>query len=257
MKKCYFLLLFLLGGCAASPEYYSHSQTLTLEGISNHMDVFYQGEKIDPEIKETEDVTEQLKEKNFPQKDYVISRSWHDKELIIHKEGFEDYHLKLDSVFTSEPWATIEVAEEKHYFPLLGMIFPGKTVGNILTTAGDLLLSVFSIVTLSPIDAATYLVETGESLVELPKSIALDVYDILSIPGAPLINPWTQFQYNTVIVLQPTQAFKDKCDMRPHSFVSNDGCQLCSDSAYVLYATQDECAKCPNRQWQDGRCTLK
>ena len=39
--KYSFLLLFFLAGCTASPEYYSHSQTITLNGISRDTNVFY------------------------------------------------------------------------------------------------------------------------------------------------------------------------------------------------------------------------
>ena len=110
---------------------------------------------------------------------------------------------------------------------------------------------------MSPIDTVTYLTETGISLAGLPKAVALDLYDIISVPGTTIVNPWTEFKYRGVVVLEPTEAFKKKCSEQPHSFVSNEGCHLCSDSAYVLYATQAECAKCPNRQWQEGRCTIR
>ena len=258
MKFYLFILLFFLVGCATQPEYYSHSQTITLEGISRKTDIFYQNEKILPE-EETEENSEKESTKQvLNQKDYIISRSWNDQELIIQKEGFKDYHLSLNSTFTSEPWATAEYKDgNRESFPLLAMLVPVKTAKQLFDLVTSLAGFVFSVVTISPIDAADNVVDTGIALVELPKAIVLDIYDIVSVPGTAIINPWREFQYNPVVILEPTEEFKKKCATQPNSFVSNDGCHLCSDSATVLYSIQEECLKCSNRHCTEGKCELK
>ena len=254
MKFYPFILLLFLTGCATQPEYYSHSQTITLEGISRKTDVFYQNEKIMPKAEDEKNSSEQI----LNQKGYVISRSWNDQELIIQKEGFKDYHLSLNSVFTSEPWATAEYIDgNRESFPLLAMLVPVKTAKQVFDMVTSLAGFVFSVVTLSPIDAADNIVDTGVALVGLPKAIVLDVYDIISVPGTTIINPWREFQYNPVVILEPTEEFKKKCATQPNSFVSNEGCHLCSDSATVLYSIQEECLKCSNRRWTEGKCELK
>ena len=128
---------------------------------------------------------------------------------------------------------------------------------GVTSTVTSLAGFLFSVVTISPIDASEYAVKTGTSLIELPKDIALDVYDIISVPGTAIINPWREFQYDPVVILEPTEEFKKKCSAQPNSFISNEGCHLCSDSAIVLYATEKECARCSNRQWTEGKCSLK
>ena len=83
-----------------------------------------------------------------------------------------------------------------------------------------------------------------------------DIYDIISVPGTVIINPWTEFQYTPVIILEPTDALKQECSNH-NTFISNNGCVKCSDVRVILYASQNECQKCSNRSWEDGMCQLK
>ena len=259
MKHYFFVLLLFLTGCVAQPEYYSHSQAISLEGLSTNTEVLYQNERLISEKGKLDiDPVDQPDEKNVEFTSYTIDRSWNNQELIIKKEGFKDYHLKLESALTSEPWATAESPTGgKHKFPLIGMLFPGKTLTQVASTVTSLAGFVFSVIKISTIDAAENIVDTGVALIGLPKALALDIYDIISIPGTTIVNPWVKYQYNSVVVLEPTEQLKKSCALQAGSFISNDGCLQCTNSSLILYASQEECAKCANRQWQDGACQLK
>lgn len=256
MKKIILLSLFLFG-CTANPEYYSHSQKITLEGITPHTTVLYQNTDLQSEAQKEKKLFSSS-EVNLDQENYVISRSWDDQELIIKKVGFEDYHLKLDSVMTSEAWASAEYLDgERHYFPLLGLLFPIKTAKAVVSVPYYLLKSVLSLITISPIGFTENIVQTGKSVVEIPVALAYDIYDIVGVPGTVIINPWTEFQYDQVVILKPTEALKNECASHRNTFISNNGCVECSDVRVVLYASQEECSKCPNRIWDNGMCQLK
>lgn len=256
IQKLCFMGLFFLMGCTAKPEYYSHSQTISLEGLVGYTNVFYEGDKLDKKIS---DIDSKSEEQNFNRQDYKLSRSWNDKELIIKKEGFKEYHLKLDSVLTSEPWASAEYAidENKHYFPLLGLLVPVKTIKEVISVPVYLLLSGVSLITFSPISLTEYSTKTGIALISIPKAVALDIYDIISVPGTIIINPWTEFNYTPVVILEPTEQLVKYCTTQNDSFISNNGCTSCHDSNIVLYSSQRECSKCFNRQWENGRCQLR
>jgi len=255
MKKIYFCGLFLLSGCAIQPEYYLHSQNISLEGLPGYTDVLYQDKKLKPQFGSMDDEDQTP---NFNQQNFQLSRSWDNQELIIRKKGFYDYHLKLDSVLTSEPWATAEyLTDERAYFPVLGLLVPTRTIKEVISAPSYLVLSVFSLLTFSPVDFTEYSIKTGISLINIPKDVVLDLYNIISVPGTTLINPWTEFDYNHIIILEPTEQLKQLCAIQNGAFISNDGCLACTDTSIVLYATEEECAKCPNRQWDKGKCLIK
>lgn len=256
MKKILFLPLFLLG-CSARPEYYSHSQNITLEGITPHTSLYYQGEII-PSESDKGNLLNKEKNVNLDQNEYKISRSWKDQELIIKKVGFKDYHLKLDSVMTDEPWATAEYAAGgRHYFPSLGLLVPVETIKEVVSVPAYLFMSILSAVTFSPVSLSMYLTKTGISLINIPGALISDVYDIISVPGTAIVNPWTKFQYNSVIILEPTEVLKKECYSQQNTFISNNGCVKCSDNRVILYASEKECAKCYNRQWDNGQCQIR
>ncbi len=253
IKKTYLWILLLLAGCSAGPEYYSHSQSISLEGLSGYTDVFYEDHVLFAETK-----SQDSEKENISEQEYIISRSWNDQEFIIKKNGFKDYHLKLDSSFTSEPWAIAKYfSDEEHYFPLLGLLIPVDTIKEIVSIPTYLLLSGFSLITLSPIDFTEYMSKMGISLINLPKALVGDIYDIISVPGTIIINPWQEFKYDSVVILEPTEQLKQMCSTKKNHFISNHGCSNCFDSNIVLYASQTECNRCSNRQWEKGQCLLK
>ena len=249
MKHFSFIMMLFLMGCAARPEYYSHSQHISLEGLPGYTNIFY---------KDNELAADPIKSDNPNLKSYTLSRSWNDQEFIIQKEGFKDYHLQLDSSLTSEPWATAEYLDDtRRYFPLPGLLVPIQTIQEVVSVPAYLGLSVLSLITFSPIDFVEYITKTGISLINIPKAVVSDVYNIISVPGTTIINPWTEFQYQSVIILEPTQELKEKCAQLDNTFISNNGCSMCTDSTIVLYASQEECDKCSNRYWEGGKCSLK
>ena len=256
MKKILFLPLFLLG-CTARPEYYSHSQNIVLEGITPHTTLYYQNNLI-PSESEKGTLIPKEESINLDQNEYKISRSWDDQELIIKKVGFKDYHLKLDSSMTDEPWATAEYATGgRHYFPSLGLLFPMNTVKEVVSVPVYLLMSILSAITISPVSLSMYLTKTGISLVNIPGAVVSDVYDIISVPGTAIVNPWTKFQYNPVVILEPTEALKRECSSQQNTFISNNGCVKCFDNRVILYSSEEECNKCSNRRWNNGQCQIR
>lgn len=259
MKKILLLCFFMLG-CSARPEYYSHTQSITLDGISGKTEVLYQGQRI---LSETEKMNSSWfeshpDEKNWDQRAYVIYRSWNDNELIIKKYGFKDYHLKLDSTMTSEPWATAEYPDgNRHYFPLIGLLFPVKTIKAVVSVPYYLLRSVFSLITISPIGLSANIVQMGDSLIDIPFALASDLYGILGVPGTVIVNPWTEYKHIPVVILEPTDALKNECNTQKNAFISNNGCSDCYNAALVMYSSQQECNKCSNRYWDEGKCLIK
>ena len=200
----------LLFGCAQQPKYYSSIQDIDLKkeyGIKN-VDIIYE----DKEVKSTDLIS--------------IKRSYSDKEVVIKKEGFKDYHLKLKSEWTDEKWATLndvminnyDVDESAAY-----LFIPVGTITCIVTVIG---------------------------IIYLPWGIANDIYNIvIGAPSTLVINPWRKFEVEEKIILEPSDELRRTCDKKGY-FISNSGCTKC-DIPDKVVADDKETARCPSR-FSDG-----
>ncbi|MBR6411720.1 MAG: hypothetical protein IKS41_00980 [Alphaproteobacteria bacterium] len=243
---CIISCLFLFG-CVQQPKYYSSVQDIDLVkkyGITDAK-VIYEG-------------------KEFESADIIpIERSYSDKELIIRKKGYQDYHLKLISDWTDEKWATENDVMINNYdvdVSAAYLFIPMGTITSIVTVIG---------------------------IIYLPWGIANDVYNIvIGAPSTLIVNPWRKFYMEEKILLVPSEELKKTCSKKGY-FISNAGCIKCetagrfvaeekerdrcpnrfNDSVYsyscnyggMVYTSAEECNKCPSRKYYfstsgDGMC---
>ena len=168
MKKIVVLLSFLLSGCLF-PAYYGHDQEITFQ-VPPGAQVEYVGAIIDTP-------------NNYAH--FKVYRSWEDKEVVIKKKGYKDYHLKLSSSWSDEKWAKWE--------PLLA---------GAQDKSGAWLMT--------PYNTFYILAHTFEEppvLLCLPVTLVLDVYNIvIGGPSTALLNPWKQYYYETNIKMEPLKS---------------------------------------------------
>ena len=178
MKKIIFLSLCFLCACTHLPEYYSHTQEITLR-LPENARAEYKGDVLETDTNNTIHLN--------------VYRSWFDKEIIIKKEGYKDYHLKLDNVWTDEKWASkSEIQADTEKITAFDLLIPKNT----LTAVYFLPLTIISPFTdLDPLEAVEF---EGKLLLSIP-------YIIISIPALPLINPWTKYEYDSNIVMEPLE----------------------------------------------------
>ena len=178
MKKLFVLLLFTLCGCVHSPVYYSHTQEITMT-IPKNAHAEYEGKILEAD------------KNNIVRLN--VYRSWFDKEVIIKKEGYKDYHLKLDSVWTDEKWAEKGgIQQDTTKTSAFDLLIPRNTV----TAIYFLPLTIISpFIELDTLETAEF---EGKLLLSIP-------YNIISIPGLPLINPWAKYVYDSNIVMEPLE----------------------------------------------------
>ena len=165
MKKIILLLSFLLSGCLF-PSYYSHDQRISFS-IPPDALLEYDGHIIQTPNNHA----------NFD-----VYRSWLDKEVVIKRQGYKDYHLELQSTWSDEKWAKwAPLLAEKH-----------KESGALLMTP----YNTFYIF--------THMFEEPAAILCLPVTLILDVYNIvIGGPSTALINPWKKYEYNTNIQMEP------------------------------------------------------
>ena len=176
MKKIALLLFFSLCGCMHSPVYYSHTQEILLT-IPEDAHAEYEGNILEKD-------GDNLVRLN-------VYRSWFDKEIIIKKEGYKDYHLKLDNVWTDEKWASKSyVQTDSEKTSAFDLLIPRNTVTAIC------FLPLIIISPFTDMDSFETAKFEGQLLLSIP-------YNIISIPGLPLVNPWTKYEYNPNIVMEP------------------------------------------------------
>ena len=238
-------LSFLLSGCVITPVFHSHTQEIDLKPIQQQISgvsVYYDGQKQQDKLE--------------------LYRSWFDKEIVLKKDGFLDYHLNLDATFTKDTWQkAITIDGENIDIPAgWGFIFP---------TTGALILSGYVILVIP-------LVAT------IPTDITLFAESLITAP----VNPWKEYDIKPIqqkITLVPTEELKNSCQKRGY-FISNSGCTKCSTIVKAIAAdeelnrcsdrfsdpvfsyscndkgmiktTPEECGKCPNRSMIADKCVL-
>lgn len=165
MKKIILLFSFLLSGCLF-PSYYTHEQKISFQ-IPTGSQVEYDGEIINTTNNHV---------------NFSVFRSWFDKEIIIKKQGYKDYHLQLNSEWSSEKWA--------EWHPLLAA--SRQESGGLLMlpyNTGFILGHMF---------------EEPPVILCLPVTILLDVYNMLiGGPSTAILNPWKEYKYETQIQMEP------------------------------------------------------
>ena len=277
MKRFLLLICCFLTGCVASPNFVSHTQEIDLKEFHTQnpdVKVYYDGKEQTDKIK--------------------LFRSWKDKELIIKKQGFKDYHIKLDSVFTSDLWGKDGDGKS---LSSLWMLLPLNTLGICAAggPGGDSAI-------VGDAEAAIFLLGICAALTS-----PSDVVNYVSLPFLPLWNPWKEYtaqelqkieehganaKLKKAIVLEPSDELKQKCNKSGY-FISNLGCTACaykdvvvaslaesdkcvdsygygrfidqyglSHSCYdskdvIVHLNDDECSKCKNRVlFDERRCVL-
>ena len=242
------IFCFLLFGCAQQPKYYSSIQNIDLKkeyGITN-VDLIYE----DKEVKSSDLIS--------------IERSYSDKEVVIKKEGFKDYHLKLKSDWTDEKWATLKDTMIRDY--------------DSDESAARLFIPLGTMESIIAIPAF------GMGLLYLPWGIANDVYNIvIGAPSTLIINPWRKFEVEEKIILEPSDELRRTCNKKGY-FISNSGCTKCdipdkvvaddketarclsrfSDGVFsysctkqgMVKTSKEECNKCPNRHMVKDTCNF-
>ncbi len=219
IKYIFILLIFLLTGCLSHPKYYSRTQNLNIYKDSSISDarVLY-------------------KDKKYHSLNTIpIQRTYSDQEIIIEKEGYKDYHLKLTSQWTDEKWA--------HFDSIMG---DGHD-----KSAGYLFF---------PSHTALCILEIGIGWLFLPWGVASDIYNIvIGAPSTLIINPWRKMSWDKNIILEPTEALKEKCHKSENFFISNMGCIDCNRADIkTVYASPEECSRCKYRSYYnlESRCSL-
>lgn len=214
MKKFLsYAFCLMLCGCLQYPIYRSHTQEIYLPYIPGAK-VYYDGEEQTDKVE--------------------LFRSWFDKELVIKKEGFKDYHLKLESEWTDDAWAERQTC--------VGMCGGGPGVKEI--SFPELIIPYNTVVSLP-------------FFIYLPWEIASDIWGIISIPVLPLWNPWREYKGDSIFednrdylalvtpALEPTDELKESCNKKGY-FISNFGCTKCNYGNKVV-ASKEESDKCSNR----------
>ena len=173
MKKfCIYILLSIILSSCTYPVFHGHIQKIYLD-MPKDVKVYLNG-------KEQTNTIE-------------VFRSWFDKELVIKKDGFNDYHLKLDSVWTDDVWAKsdflFDSSDKESVFFLL---VPVHTALLLAAYIGD-----FNPKEPKEIAAGTAL---------FPVAVGYDIRNIISVPILPIWNPWTEYDtssLNRPIILKP------------------------------------------------------
>ena len=165
MKKLILLLSFLLSGCLF-PSYYSHNQRIQFQ-VPEGSQAEYNGEQLNTS-------------NNWV--DLTVYRSWSDKNILIKKHGYQDYHLPLHSVWSDEKWAK--------WAPLMAK--QEQKSGAFLMTPYNTFF-VFG-----------HTLEEPPIILCLPVALIVDVYNIvIGGPSTALINPWKKYEYDTNIQMTP------------------------------------------------------
>ena len=92
----------------------------------------------------------------------------------------------------------------------------------------------------------------------LPWGVISDIYNIvIGAPSTPIINPWRKMVWEKNIILQPTRELEEKCHKNKNSFISNNGCIDCNRAdREIVYASPEECSRCPSRVYYQSKCLL-
>ena len=262
------ILMMCIMGCAEPKFYKNTEQRILLGGIGGNSSVHIKG-KSDYLVNENEQVfetycnnlpthtTAQYCDNLTNSASILLERSFLDKALVIETKGFHDYHLKLDSVITSDEWAVCSTGSGtcSAFYLLAQAPIPEMTAVGILGLPSGL------------INASSELIQgnfnrASEKAIEgiyTPfQGIATDVLQIAFVPLPAIVNPWSQFIYShKPIILTPTDELKQSCQKQKNMFISNSGCIPCNDVLKYPYSSQTECLKCSNREWNNGKCTIK
>lgn len=223
-KSIYSLLLFLpLMGCWTEAQYYQHEQNIDLS-----------------------DLREKIPNADF-HSDFEITNnnislnrfSWFDKEVVIKKEGFEDYHLKLDNVWTDETWA-------KDY-----------SVGGKQGTS-EPVIGLLNPIYILDIPIGIVMLPTYDNIKDWYEFTFAFPRNVVHFFGTITLNPWTKYEVETKdLILTPTEELKKSCHSKQMHFISNHGCLSCNSGVKKPISSEEECLRCSNRKWENTQCQIK
>ena len=188
MKKIIIVLFsIILSSCIQYPIYHSHTQVIDVSQIRQQYpqaEIIYDG--------------------NVQHGDKIeLFRSWFDKELVVKQKGFKDKHINIESNWTDDAWAEgscIGMGCSTNKKSTLSLLNPNQAlwipVGlvGIISTPIGMITSPFS--------------EVKENFKLSLKAIFLYPYNLISVLGLPLINPWKEYDTKTIsekISLEPEE----------------------------------------------------
>ncbi|MBQ9089808.1 MAG: hypothetical protein IJY58_02040 [Alphaproteobacteria bacterium] len=263
------ILLMSIMGCVEPRFYENDEQRIFLRGVSHNSSIHIKG-KSDYLVDENNQFYEtycnnhsthtksQYCEHLANNTSILLERSFFDKELVIETKGFYDYYLKLDSVMTSDEWATCSTGSEgpcSAFYLLVQSAVPEATTVGILGLPAGLMGASGALIQ-GDYELASEIATKGISAPFI--GTAIDLGQITLVPLPAIVNPWNQFIYSdNPIILTPTDELKQTCQKQKNMFISNSGCIPCDDTIKYPYSSQTECLKCSNRKWNNGACILK
>ena len=187
MKKLILLSFLFLCGCFF-PQYHSHTQRISFTAPENEVI------EVDGKMMKSKD--------GFV--DLSLSRLWFDRDILIKRNGYKDYTLKLTSKLADEKWARyahwsgsgqISAAElyifpNTRYFWENGCSGFGECVGGVLFTPVPFLEDIFNMV--------------------------------IGAPSAAIINPWTIYTYNPNVIMEPLDENEKLYNMYEQKLITKD-----------------------------------
>ncbi|MBR6412816.1 MAG: hypothetical protein IKS41_06640 [Alphaproteobacteria bacterium] len=251
MKKSFLIFLpLMLSGCF-SPNFHEKTQSIYFEK-SPEMSLTLEnyGDVVSPEI--------------------IVNREFGSLKGTLFKKGFQSKEIEIKSHWTDDKWAQHSVKKRNSkesvfeeysawralpptqtiVMPIEGAIGGAKLPFELSGDDDSPWCYIFA-----PFTSAYFAVGG------LVTGIIYDSLDLITLswPRAVLGNPW--YEYDKYIdlskeILTPTPEFEQKCHNQKNKFIGNNSCLSCKTKDNVI-STQDECNRCPNREWVNSECILK